>query len=69
MLLQHDEVYDDRGWLISPHGERVVGYDNHWPKGHHRHVLGEEGPYDYRGIDTLVADFNADVAGVKRRRS
>jgi hypothetical protein len=30
--------------LISPEGERVVGYDNHWPKGHHRHVLGEEGP-------------------------
>ena len=34
--------------LISPEGERVVGYDNHWPKGHHRHVLGEEGPYTYR---------------------
>jgi len=55
--------------LISPYGERVVGYDNHWPKGHHRHVLGEVGTYDYRGIDTLIAEFNADVARVRRRRS
>ena len=36
--------------LISPEGERVVGYDNHWPKGHHRHVLGEEGPYTIEGL-------------------
>jgi len=53
--------------LISPEGERVVGYDNHWPKGHHRHVLGEEGPYTYRGIDRLIADFRADVSALRRR--
>lgn len=39
----------------------MVGYDNHWPKGHHRHVLAEEGPYTYGRIDTLVADFKADI--------
>ena len=55
--------------LISPEGERVVGYDNHWPKGHHRHVLVEEGPYSYSGIDSLIADFKADVLRVRRRRS
>ena len=53
--------------LISPEGERVVGYDNHWPKGHHRHVLGEEGPYTYRSIDRLIADFRADVSALRRR--
>jgi Family of unknown function (DUF6516) len=53
--------------LISPEGERVVGYDNHRPKGHHRHVLGEEGPYNYRGIDRLIADFRADVSALRRR--
>jgi len=53
--------------LISPEGERVVGYDNHWPKGHHRHVLGEEGPYTYRGIDRLIADSRADVSALRRR--
>ena len=54
--------------LISPEGERVVGYDNHWPKGHHRHVLWQEGPYSYRGIDRLIADFKADVSKVRRGR-
>jgi Family of unknown function (DUF6516) len=53
--------------LISPEGERVVGYDNHWPKGHHRHVMEEEGPYTYRGIDRLIADFRADVSALRRR--
>ena len=52
--------------LISPKGERVVGYDNHWPKGHHRHVLAEEGPYSYSGIDALIADFKTDVLRVRR---
>lgn len=55
--------------LISPEGERVVGYDNHWPKGHHRHVLAEEGPYAYSGIDDLVADFKGAVLRVRRKRS
>ncbi|MBI2211262.1 MAG: hypothetical protein HYU47_11845 [Deltaproteobacteria bacterium] len=55
--------------LISPEGERVVGYDNHWPKGHHRHVLVEEGPYTYGGIDALVADFKTDVIRVRRKGS
>jgi hypothetical protein len=55
--------------LISPSGERAVGYDNHWPKGHHRHVLEEEGPYAYEGIDSLIADFKADVAKVRRKKS
>jgi hypothetical protein len=54
--------------LISPEGERAVGYDNHWPKGHHRHVLGQEGPYSYRGIDRLIADFKADVFKVRSGR-
>jgi len=54
--------------LISPQGERAVGYDNHWPKGHHRHVLGQEGPYSYRGIDRLIADFKADVFKIRRGR-
>lgn len=55
--------------LLSPEGDRVVGYDNHWPKGHHRHVLAEEGPYTYSGIDALVADFKTDITMVRRRRS
>ncbi len=55
--------------LISPEGKRVVGYDNHWPKGHHRHFLGEEGAYPYTDIDTLVTDFKTDVARVRKTQS
>jgi hypothetical protein len=54
--------------LISPEGERVVGYDNHWPKGHHHHFSGQERPYSYRGIQRLIADFRADVSRVRRIR-
>jgi hypothetical protein len=53
--------------LISPEGVRVVGYDNHWPKGHHRHFLGEETTYVYQDVDRLIADFQADVRKIRRR--
>ena len=39
----------------------AVLYDNHSPKGHHRHVAGVEEPYGFVGVDQLVADFMADV--------
>ena len=55
--------------LISPTGERVVGCDNHWPKSHHRHVLGEEGYYTYQNVDVLIADFRADIARARRSKS
>ena len=54
--------------LISPDGERVVGYDNHWPKGHHRHVLEEEGSYAYKDVDTLIVDFKADIIRIRRTK-
>ncbi len=90
VLLLHDEIRDEDGWLIgikvwkvpvskyspdgvdyslaliSPHGERMVGYDNHWPKGHHRHFQGEEQSYVYRGVDQLVTDFRTDMARLRR---
>ena len=39
----------------------AVLYDNHAPKGHHRHLAGVEEPYAFRGIDQLLRDFGADV--------
>jgi len=29
--------------------------------------VGEEGPYAYTDVDTLIADFKADIARVRRR--
>lgn len=46
----------------------VVGYDNHHPKGHHRHVEGREEPYAFESVERLVSNFLADVqkSGGKR---
>lgn len=51
--------------LIRP-GERrpAVLYDNHHPKGHHRHVTGTEEPYRFVDVNHLLADFMADVQRV-----
>lgn len=53
-----------------PAGRRwpAVLYDNHHPKGHHRHWEGREGPYRFESVDRLVADFRADIRRVKLGR-
>ena len=38
-------------------GTVLVGYDNHRPKGHHRHCAGEAGRYDFDGFDKLRPRF------------
>jgi hypothetical protein len=49
------------------HGDRIpiVLYDNHHPKGPHRHVAGIEEPYPYTNVDRLLADFRADVSRIR----
>ena len=42
-------------------GERIVGYDNERPKGDHRHIEGEEHPYDFKNVETLMRDFFSDI--------
>ncbi len=39
----------------------AVLYDNHHPKGHHRHVADTEEPYNFVDVDHLLADFMADI--------
>lgn len=39
----------------------AVLYDNHSPKGHHRHVEGVEEAYAFTDVDQLLADFMTDV--------
>jgi hypothetical protein len=46
-------------------GQRIVAYDNERGKGDHRHFAGRESPYRFVNIDTLVADFLADVNRAK----
>jgi hypothetical protein len=42
-------------------GKRIVGYDNERCKGDHKHLLSKEVAYPFTDIDTLLADFQADV--------
>jgi hypothetical protein len=44
-------------------GERVFGYDNAEGKGDHKHLGGDEIPYEFKDMDTLIADFYIDIRG------
>ena len=39
----------------------VVLYDNHHPKGHHRHRGHAEDPYPFTTVGLLLRDFLADM--------
>lgn len=42
-------------------GEKtIVGYDNHHPKGHHRHYGEKQEPYSFITIEKLIGDFLED---------
>jgi hypothetical protein len=36
-------------------------YDNHHPKGHHRHVDSREEPYRFTNVQELVMDFTRET--------
>jgi hypothetical protein len=42
-------------------GQRVILYDNERGKGDHRHYGAFEESYHFKDIETLMADFMADV--------
>lgn len=46
-------------------GERIVGYDNERGKGDHKHIGDAEFPYQFVDVDTLVADFIADIERIR----
>jgi hypothetical protein len=43
-------------------GKVLVLYDVHRGKSHHRHLHGEETPYNFVDEDTLLSDFLRDVS-------
>ena len=53
-----------------PHGakEPSVLYDNHHPKGHHKHIRGKEEPYHFLNSHQLLVDFEKDIELWKRSR-
>jgi len=59
---RHPEGVRYRLALIRP-GEKepALVYDNHHPKGHHRHIAGREEPYLFGSVQGLVDDFLAQA--------
>ena len=57
---KNPQGYRFRCFMVDPRREELVGYDNHWPKGSHRHFLGREEPYEFTDIVTLLEDFEKD---------
>lgn len=45
----------------------LVGYDNRFPKGPHKHSDGCEHSYEFKGIDELIKDFLKDTNDCKKK--
>ena len=43
----------------------AVLYDNHHPKGHHKHLEGRETGYEFSGVVDLIRDFLQDIEALK----
>ncbi|MGK5085868.1 DUF6516 family protein [Bdellovibrionota bacterium FG-1] len=69
-----DERYPDgvkyRLALVDPlTGSILILFDNHFPKGHHRHLkTGEEIPYDFSSVGKLVDDYLKAIEDEENRR-
>jgi hypothetical protein len=59
--LYPDGVRYRLAFIRSGEKKPAVLYDNHQPKGHHRHVGTSEGPYSFVTARQLVADFLAQA--------
>lgn len=55
--------------FASRDGAVLVGYDNHSPKGHHRHVKGRQERYEFEGLEKLRADFTRDLERARMTRT
>jgi hypothetical protein len=48
-------------------GVVLVGYDNHAPKGHHRHFGEMEEAYEFAGLEKLREDFKNDFEEARKQ--
>ena len=51
------------------HGGRIVGYDNESGKGEHKHIREVETRYPWIDVETMVADFLADVERIRNEHA
>lgn len=48
--------------VLKETGDIIIGFDNHRPKGHHKHQYRRESVYDFKSIDELIDDFWNEVS-------
>jgi hypothetical protein len=48
-------------FIPAGRGRACVIFDNHHPKGHHKHVDGVESSYSFTDVEGLVADFEREI--------
>ena len=51
-------------FVKKPKERPLVLYDNHHPKGHHKHIRNKEMPYDFTNVEQLLKDFEKDIKEV-----
>lgn len=49
-------------------GRPAILYDNHHPKGHHKHIRGKQSAYGFSTTQQLISDFKQDVLLWKKAR-
>ena len=47
--------------VLIKNNKRILGYDNHEKKGHHKHIYDKELKYNFKTIDKLIKDFYEDL--------
>lgn len=47
-------------------GTCIVRYDNESGKGNHRHIKGKEKAYQFKDVETLVADFLEEIEKARK---
>jgi hypothetical protein len=47
--------------VLIKNNKRILGYDNHERKGHHKHVLDKESEYKFASVEKLLKDFYDDL--------
>jgi len=48
---------------------RIVGYDNEGGKGDHKHIRTSQTRYKFIDVETMVADFLADVERIRNEHN
>jgi len=47
-------------------GTCIVRYDNESGKGNHKHIKGKEKSYQFKDVETLVADFLVEIENARK---